>query len=69
MVIDFSKSIYDEAQRLISLVSDIMKISELDEKAVVYEKETVDLYALSLKIAERLRAEAGKKNIKNQCDR
>lgn len=64
MVIDFSKSIYDEAQRLISLVSDIMKISELDEKAVVYEKETVDLYALSLKIAERLRAEAGKKNIK-----
>lgn len=64
MVIDFSKSIYDEAQRLISLVSDIMKISELDEKAVVYEKETVDLYALSLKIAERLRAEADKKNIK-----
>lgn len=36
MVIDFSNSIYDEAQRLISLVSDIMKISELDEKTVVY---------------------------------
>lgn len=36
----FQSSIYDEAQRLISLVSDIMKISELDEKAVVYEKET-----------------------------
>lgn len=28
---DFSKSIYDEAQRLISLVGDIIKISELDE--------------------------------------
>ncbi len=64
MVIDFSNSIYDEAQRLISLVSDIMKISELDEKAVVYEKETVDLYSLSLEVAERLRAEADKKNIK-----
>lgn len=64
MVIDFSKSIYDEAQRLISLVSDIMKISELDEKSVVYEKEAVDLYALSLEIAERLRTEADKKNIK-----
>lgn len=64
MVIDFSNSIYDEAQRLISLVSDIMKISELDEKSVVYEKETVDLYALSSEVAERLRAEADKKNVK-----
>ena len=64
MVVDFSGAIYDEAQRLISLVSDIMKISELDEKSVVYEKETVDLYALSLEVAERLRAEADKKNIK-----
>lgn len=64
MVIDFSNSIYDEAQRLISLVSDIMKISELDEKTVVYEKETVDLYALSLEVAERLHAEADKKNVK-----
>lgn len=64
MVIDFSKSIYDEAQRLISLVSDIMKISELDEKTVIYEKETVDLYALSLEIAARLHGEADKKKIK-----
>lgn len=64
MVIDFSNSIYDEAQRLISLVSDIMKISELDEKAVVYDKENVDLYALSLEVAERLRAEADKNNVK-----
>lgn len=63
-VVDFSKSIYDEAHRLISLVSDIINISELDEKAVAYEKETVDLYALSLKIAERLSAEADKKNVK-----
>lgn len=64
MVIDFSNSIYDEAQRLISLVSDIMKISELDEKAVVYEKENVDLFALSLEVAERLRTEADKKKVK-----
>lgn len=64
MVIDFSNSIYDEAQRLISLVSDIMKISELDEKSVVYEKETVDLFTLSLEVSERLRSEADKKNVK-----
>lgn len=64
MVIDFSNSIYDEAQRLILLVSDIMKISELDEKSVVYEKETVDLFTLSLEVSERLRSEADKKNVK-----
>lgn len=63
MAVDFSNSIYDEAQRLIALVSDIMKISELDEKAVVYEKESVDLYALSIKIAERLHTEAERKNV------
>ena len=64
MVVDFSSAIYDEAQRLISLVADIMQISELDEKSVVYEKETVDLYVLSLEIAERLHSESDKKNVK-----
>lgn len=47
MVVDFASSIYDEAQRLIALVSDIMKISELDEKTIVYEKENVNFYTLS----------------------
>lgn len=63
IVIDFSKSIYDEAQRLISLVNDIIKISELDEKSVEYERETVDLYSLSEEIISRLRPEINKKNI------
>jgi len=63
-VIDFSKSIYDEAQRLISLVADIINISELDEKSVVYEKEVINLYDLSLEIADRLKPEADRKNVK-----
>jgi two-component system phosphate regulon sensor histidine kinase PhoR len=63
-VMDFSKSIYDEAQRLISLVSDIIKISELDERSVQFENEQVDLYELSEKIAERLKPAANKKNVK-----
>lgn len=63
-VMDFSKSIYDEAQRLISLVSDIIKISELDEGYVQFEKEKVDLYELSEEIAERLKPEADKKNVR-----
>lgn len=60
---DFSKSIYDEAQRLISLVNDIIKISELDEKSFSLESETVDLYKLSEEIIARLESAAAKKNI------
>ena len=62
-VIDFSTSIYDEAQRLITLVSDIMKISELDEGAVPFEKENVDIYELSKDIVKRLTPIADKRNI------
>ena len=62
-VVDFSTSIYDEAQRLITLVSDIMKISELDEGAVPIEKENIDIYELSKDIVKRLTPIADKRNI------
>ena len=62
-VVDFSTSIYDEAQRLITLVSDIMKISEIDEGAVPFEKESVDIYELSKDIVKRLTPIADKRNI------
>lgn len=62
-VIDFSKTIYDEAQRLISLVGDIIKISQLDEKTTEFEQESVDLTELSGEVAERLKPAADKKNI------
>lgn len=60
---DFSKSIYDEAQRLITLVSDIIKISELDENTNAFESESVNLYDLAQSVAKRLQPEADKKNI------
>lgn len=63
MVIDFSTSIYDEAQRLITLVSDIIKISELDENSVQLEKEKVDLYALVYEVVGRLKPLADKRSI------
>ncbi len=63
-VIDFSTSIYDEAQRLITLVSDIMKISELDEGVVPATKENVDVYELSKDIVKRLTPIADKRNIR-----
>lgn len=63
-VMDFSSSIYDETQRLISLVNDIMKISELDEGAVIQDEKSVNLYALALDISKRLKPAAAKQGIK-----
>ena len=62
-VIDFSRSIYNEAQRLISLVMDIIKLSELDEKNSSFEKESVDLYSVSENVINELAAAAQQKNI------
>lgn len=62
-VIDFSKSIYDEAQRLITLVNDIIRLSELDGQGISFESETVDLYELAEEVIHRLEHEAGKRNI------
>jgi len=62
-VVDFSASIYDEAQRLITLVNDIIKISELDGQSISFENERVDLYELSNEVISRLENEAAKKNI------
>lgn len=54
----FAGRIFDETQRLITLVSDIIKISQLDEGGLPYEKEAVDLYALAEEILNRLRPTA-----------
>ena len=62
-VVDFSKTIYKEAQRLISLVSDIIKISELDEKNSGFEQEPVELFELSKSVTERMKPVAAKRNI------
>lgn len=62
-VTDFSVSIYDEAQRLITLVNDIIKLSELDGQSISFESESVDLYELSKEVISRLKNEADKRNI------
>lgn len=62
-IIDFSESIYDEAQRLITLVNDIIKISELDGRSIPFESEPVDLYELSRHIISRLESEAAKRKV------
>ncbi len=63
-VVDFSKSIYDEAQRLITLVSDIVKISEISEKPLTEEKEDVDLKSVCVSVIKSLKPLADRKSIK-----
>lgn len=59
----FAGKIYDEAQRLIALIQDIIKLSRLDEKNSFLEKEWVELDMLVQDAAERLQHAAEKKNV------
>ena len=60
---DFSKSIYEEAQRLITLVADIIKLSELEESKLQDVSELVDIYELSEEVVGRLKNVADKFDI------
>lgn len=57
-VVPFSGKIYDEAQRMIRLVEDIISLSHLDEGAKDMQYETVDLYELVENAVKILEPEA-----------
>lgn len=59
----FAGKIYDEAQRLIQLVQDIIKLSKLDEKQNGMEKEPVDLVLLVQEVVKRLEPIAEHKGV------
>lgn len=54
----FGSQICTEAQRMIRLVDDIIKLSHLDEGATDMQRENVDLYALAESTLQSLRPEA-----------
>ena len=61
----FAGDINKESARLITLVNDIIKLSELDEGAYSTETdEKVDLLKTAAEVKERLEAIAAKKNVK-----
>lgn len=60
----FSKRIYSEAQRMIRLVEDIMRLSHLDEGAVNMKWETVNLYAAAEETIKALSDKAENMGIK-----
>lgn len=59
----FAGNIYDEAQRLITLVEDIIKLSQLDEEALTVKWENVDLYESCKFVLEHLRPVAQMRGI------
>lgn len=59
----FSEKIYAEAQRMIRLIEDIIKLSNLDEGAVELTRETVDLYATAENTVRSLLPAAEKANV------
>jgi two-component system phosphate regulon sensor histidine kinase PhoR len=60
---EFADRIYREAQRMIALIEDIMRLSKLDEGALV-QKEQVDLYAVADEVRGRLEHAAADRNIR-----
>ena len=62
-VVDFSKNIHREAQRMIVLVDDIIKLSMLDENAKLPPMEPVDLLELCRDVLDSLQASADTQNV------
>ncbi|MFR8738344.1 MAG: sensor histidine kinase [Eubacterium sp.] len=60
----FAGKIHSEAQRLIILVCDIIKLSQLDGKDIAVKMEPIDLYETSQAVMGHLEAAAEKRNIK-----
>lgn len=62
-VADFSSRIYSEAQRMISLVEDIIRLSRLDEGSLSMKKEKADILELTEKTVDSLRTAAESKSV------
>lgn len=58
----FASRINRESQRMLKLVSDIIKLTELDETEIMEESEQVDLYALAKENIEILESAAMRHN-------
>lgn len=59
----FAGKIYDESQRLIALIGDIIKLSRLDENQVPMERETVDMLEMARDVVQQLSSVARKSGV------
>ncbi len=59
----FAGRIYDETKRMINLVGDIIKLSQLDENEINVKMERINLYACCEAVINSLQSQADKKNV------
>lgn len=59
----FAGTIHKEANRLVALIDDILRLSQLDEGAMVMEMSQIDLYDVCESVLELLRIAAGRQQI------
>ena len=59
----FAANIHDESGRLIALINDIIKLTQLDEGVYELERAEVDLYAVAKSVVERLKPVASLRGI------
>ena len=59
----FAGRIYDEAQRLIALIEDTIRVSQLDEGETLYDWEELDVCQIVRDVCGRLKEIADKKNV------
>ena len=64
----FANNIYEESQRLIALIGDIIKLSQLDENIMQDEMEYIDLFDVVKDVIQRLKAQADKKDVSIELD-
>lgn len=62
-MVRFSERIYDESQRMITLIGDIIKLSQLDENMIPSEFQKLNLLEVCKKCAGQLSSEAEKNKI------
>lgn len=64
----FAGNIYKEAQRLITLVGDIIKISQMDDKQLPIQREQLDLYGLCRDVLDLLEPAADAAGVRLYLD-
>ena len=59
----FAGIIYNEGNRMLTLVDDIIRLSRLDEESIELEKEKVDFFDMAMQICQRLSLKAKKQDV------
>lgn len=60
----FAKTIKEESGRLITLIDDILRLSQLDENTIPNDMETADVWEITRQVTERLRGKAEESGIR-----